>query len=90
MFCHKCGAQLTNEDIFCGNCGAKKIEEKNQTLNSVTSESKKEIEVKNFEKNIEGIEYFSIPPKRLALLSILTLGLYEIFWFYKNWEAIKK
>lgn len=42
------------------------------------------------EKDIVDIEYFSIPPKRLALLSILTLGIYEIFWFYKNWEAIKK
>lgn len=36
------------------------------------------------------IEYFAIPPKRLALFSILTLGVYEIYWFYKNWDAIKK
>lgn len=42
------------------------------------------------EKEIVDVEYFSIPPARLALLSVLTLGLYEIFWFYKNWEAIKK
>lgn len=36
------------------------------------------------------IEYFAISPKRLALFSILTLGIYEIYWFYKNWEAVKK
>lgn len=36
------------------------------------------------------IEYFAISPKRLALFSILTLGIYEIYWFYKNWDAIKK
>lgn len=42
------------------------------------------------EKQIIDVEYFSIPPARLALFSILTLGIYEIFWFYKNWEAIKK
>lgn len=36
------------------------------------------------------VEYFSIPPKRLALFSILTLGVYEIYWFYKNWQAVKK
>lgn len=35
-------------------------------------------------------EYFAISPKRLALFSILTLGIYEIYWFYKNWEAVKK
>ena len=36
------------------------------------------------------IEYFAISPKRLILFSILTLGIYEIYWFYKNWEAVKK
>lgn len=35
------------------------------------------------------IEYFAISPKRLALFSVLTLGIYEIYWFYKNWQAIK-
>ena len=50
----------------------------------------KPAEAEKLEKDIVNIEYFSIPPKRLAILSILTLGIYEIFWFYKNWEAIKK
>lgn len=36
------------------------------------------------------IEYFAISPKRLILLSILTGGVYEMYWFYKNWEAVKK
>lgn len=36
------------------------------------------------------IEYFAISPKRLALFSILTLGIYEIYWFYKNWQAVKR
>ncbi|KUK66438.1 MAG: hypothetical protein XD85_0223 [Parcubacteria bacterium 34_609] len=36
------------------------------------------------------IEYFAISPKRLALFSILTFGIYEIYWFYKNWQAVKK
>jgi len=35
------------------------------------------------------IEYFAISPKRLALFSVLTLGIYEIYWFYKNWQAVK-
>lgn len=36
------------------------------------------------------IEYFAISPKRLVLFSIITFGVYEIYWFYKNWEAVKK
>lgn len=42
------------------------------------------------EKEIINVEYFSIPPARLALLSILTFGIYDIYWFYENWAAIKK
>jgi len=41
-------------------------------------------------QGVSTIEYFAISPKRLALFSILTLGIYEIYWFYKNWEAVKK
>lgn len=36
------------------------------------------------------IEYFAISKKRLVLLSFFTLGIYEFYWFYKNWSAVKK
>lgn len=29
-------------------------------------------------------------PWRLILLSILTFGIYEIYWFYRNWKHLKK
>lgn len=50
----------------------------------------KSVEAEKLEKDIVDIEYFSIPIGRLVLLSILTLGIYDIFWFAKNWEAIRK
>jgi hypothetical protein len=34
--------------------------------------------------------YFSVSQTKLILMSIFTLGLYEIYWFYKNWDHIKK
>jgi len=36
------------------------------------------------------IVYFGISLTRLVSLSILTLGLYRTYWFYRNWKAIKK
>jgi hypothetical protein len=33
--------------------------------------------------------YFSVSKTKLILMSIFTLGLYEIYWFYKNWKQIK-
>ena len=36
------------------------------------------------------IEYFYTPLGRFLLFRFFTLGLYDIYWFYKNWIAIKK
>ncbi|MBS4773771.1 MAG: hypothetical protein KHX55_05810 [Proteobacteria bacterium] len=36
------------------------------------------------------IEYFSVSPLRLVVLSILSFGLYLFYWTYKNWAAVRK
>jgi len=35
-------------------------------------------------------EYFSISLTRLFLLSVITLGIYQFYFFYKNWIIVKK
>lgn len=52
-------------------------------------ESKSLTENKENKEVIE-IEYFNISPGKLVFLSIITFGIYELYWFYKNWEAVKK
>lgn len=76
MYCPNCGSKI-KDGSFCQKCGAKLTE--NQPAGS-----------KNNEKSLTDIEYFAISPKRLALFSIITFGIYEIYWFYKNWQAVKK
>ena len=52
----------------------------------------KENFVKNF-KNVKldaEVKYFNISPLRLWLSSFFTLGLYDIYWSYRNWSAYKK
>ena len=34
--------------------------------------------------------YYPVSTTKLVVLSILTGGLYEIYWFYKNWKWIKQ
>jgi len=55
-----------------------------------SNEYNKSVEVTKLEKNSADIEYFSIPLNKLVILSVFTMGIYEIYWFYKNWEAIRK
>ena len=34
--------------------------------------------------------YFPVSPRKFVALSVLTWGLYEIYWFYKNWHFIRE
>lgn len=33
--------------------------------------------------------YFAISPMKLVVMSICTMGIYQLYWFYKNWVVIK-
>ena len=35
-------------------------------------------------------EYFYTPPLLMAFLLLFTLNTYQIYWFYKNWAAVKR
>jgi hypothetical protein len=35
-------------------------------------------------------ELFTASTFKLVLMSLCTFGLYEVYWFYKNWVCIKK
>jgi len=39
---------------------------------------------------VENSNYFSTSTSKLLLMSLCTLGLYELYWIYKNWVHIKK
>jgi hypothetical protein len=39
--------------------------------------------------NIE-LHFFAVSPVKLVALSVCTLGLYQIYWFYKHWVLIKE
>ncbi len=34
--------------------------------------------------------FFAVSTLKLAVMSLCTLGLYEVYWFYMNWRAVKR
>ena len=34
--------------------------------------------------------FFPVSLLKLGLLSLATLGLYEVYWFYKNWQCLQR
>lgn len=75
MHCQQCGNKLDKDSKFCGKCGTEnKLEESSKTT----------------EINIKDYNFLYIPTSRLILVTFLSLGIYEIYWFVSNWTAIKK
>jgi len=35
-------------------------------------------------------EYFSVSPLKLIIMYICTLGIYKIYWFYRQWSCVKR
>ena len=33
--------------------------------------------------------FFPVSRLKLLVMSLVTFGLYEVFWFYKNWQLFK-
>ena len=42
------------------------------------------------DKSLQNPVFFSISAGKLAILSICSFGIYEIYWFYKNWRLERK
>jgi hypothetical protein len=36
------------------------------------------------------VRFFAVSPFKLVVLSVCTLGLYQIYWFYRHWVLIKE
>ncbi len=85
-FCHKCGAKISLV-AFCIECGNKvTIKEKfcgdcGKQLNT----SKKTVETQSSK-----VDFYIVPMSRLIILSISSLGLYAVYWFVKNFQAISE
>jgi hypothetical protein len=44
-----------------------------------------QLQIKNDENNVD-LAFYSVSTSKLKNLYLFTLGLYSIYWFYKNWK----
>jgi hypothetical protein len=57
----------------------------NSKINSMNADS-----ALNLSGEIQSVpEFFSVSLLKFSVMSTCTLGLYELYWFYKNWKLIK-
>jgi hypothetical protein len=77
IICPKCGFEQAKNDE-CGRCGI-----------IISKYSDMEGAAPRAIPQRTTTLYFPVSKTKLILMSISTLGLYEIYWFYKNWNHIK-
>ncbi|MCZ7363010.1 MAG: zinc-ribbon domain-containing protein [Candidatus Methanoperedens sp.] len=81
MYCPKCGKELEKDASFCGYCGYKFVKEDDESVSGKT--------IDQIEQQTQSQFSFKQPIRNLVILSVFTFGLYEIYWFYRNWKQIK-
>ncbi|MGY0646353.1 MAG: DUF4234 domain-containing protein, partial [Paraglaciecola chathamensis] len=42
------------------------------------------------QESTKEIHYFTVSTFKLVVMSIFTFGIYDLYWFYRNWTALKK
>lgn len=49
-----------------------------------------EIELHVERGTTDELPFYCVSPVKLAVLSVVTFGLYELFWFYRNWQRVRE
>ena len=80
IICPRCGfeQETAEECIQCGIIINKYLKKKQDIPQAQVTPH----EVSSF--------YFAVSKQKLIVMSLCSFGIYEIYWFYKNWKLIKK
>lgn len=86
MYCPECGKHNPEDSKFCQHCGAKYDDYKAE--NAEQTHHKHESKEEPLTSKTSPFPYV-ISIQKLVVLSVVTFGLYEIYWFYKQWKSFK-
>jgi len=104
MYCHECGLKQPDVAFYCYKCGTRltvaRIEETKRAVNghddgnNTVAVMTNAPEIMAVQSDVQGTKkeadhFYVLPPGKFIALSFLTFGLYEIFWFAKNWTVIR-
>lgn len=84
MFCNKCGKNNPINSKFCKNCGFKF--EASSLVKKVNKPIMHSSTAGHFSQKTEPYPYV-ISLWKLFILSVVTFGLYDVYWFYRQWKS---
>lgn len=92
MFCHKCGAELTDEAIFCQRCGEKVLDEDMFQQSENIDKKQRSVETTRLSadqpQNISDNKVKTKKSKKkLSLLGIIFAAIFLVIFIATNWEG---
>jgi hypothetical protein len=99
MFCNHCGAENPDEAVSCMACGQPQTPVPSSSVTSsvggftgraMSEQQNPSLLAETVADSALTTMYFPVSPLKLMVMSVCTFGLYEIYWFYKNWCSIKE
>ena len=91
-FCPYCQKPVLVGDVKCKYCGGWFIEDAEQKQRAIDQGKQFDRTLGDRDQPVsarEGLRLFYIPEKKLIFVCLLSFGLYELYWFYRNWKAIR-
>jgi hypothetical protein len=93
MYCNNCGKHNPEDSKFCQYCGKKIVIQAKELADDVVgSQTSPSQQTEHTAEKINPKEPpypYVISTTKFAILSVATLGIYEVYWFYKQWKSLK-
>lgn len=83
MYCKHCGKKNPEGSIFCQHCG---LEMSSVRKTNDAQHEEKHSSDKHIDQNTAPYPYV-ISIWKLIVMSLATFGIYEIYWFYRQWKS---
>lgn len=80
-FCSNCGGKIEPGHTYCSKC-------ENKATNSSSESENNKVNRHKSPESSDG--FYAVSNTKLVMLSVLTFGLYEVYWSYKQWQFVKK
>jgi len=82
MFCTNCGEKIKEDVKFCQKCGKEVIKSGARS----STKTQKTLTESKIDRNTPPYPYV-ISTEKLLIMSVLTLGLFDIYWFYRHFKS---
>jgi hypothetical protein len=84
LTCPSCGGTISDGADSCSNCGFTRTQDTAIESSQFVSQAEPATEDAAILP-----PFFAVSLVKLAVMSFFTLGLYEFYWFYRNWQRVR-